>query len=1632
MTLLVMAVFGVQLGMRAATSDVVFDFTDSGFIQNDLGITLPNANSATYISEPVTYQGVTMTTYKSTNYPGIFLNQAGTEYSFRIYKIKDGNKGAAEFSVEKGSITKIVMEGDTKMKQLVANVGTITMSNSDKTLTWEGEATSVKFENDNTSNTVRINKLTVTTTTADYYLIGSMTNWAVDEGYKLTLNEEADAEEYMITKDLTKNTEFKVVKAVGTDIKTWYPDGANYTITEDGNYSVYFRPDGNSAWDNNYFYVAKNPTEPTTWTVAGDSETLFGTAWDPAKTSNDLEDKGDGQWEKLYDNVQLTAGTIEYKIVGNHNWGIAYPEQNAKLEIEYDGEYNVSFWFNSTTKSVEAYAKAINQQYSVTFVNTRDWDKVYAYTWKGDGENAKAYSAAWPGDELTKTGEKDGHDVYTYTFEKPSAPTKIIFNNGENPGEEGSTKTADLDFTDGKQYTGPAPEEPVVLNTYTATFVNTDKWATVYAYTFNDETLGGWPGTQLEKSGTKTIYDVEYDVYAVTIKAETMPTKIIFNNGNSGDGNQTGDLDFVDGTEYMGITTPTEPVEPVTEDTWTVAGAPETVFGSSWTVSDENNDMVKQQDGTYKWEKSNLTLPEGAVYFKVAKNHDWSEAYPSDNYSLSIPTDGIYTITITFNPDTKAVNATATKTSDAAIEPTYVIAGNLEDLFGETWNGTAEANKMEKQDDGTYKKAYTGITMPTEFSELKYKIVKNGADWLGTENGDGDGNYVVNVIAGATYNFTFTFNAETKKAECEATKTADPVVEKQTYTATFTTNAGWEKVHAYVYNDGGDIDNVVWPGKEITETLADGKYTYTAELTAAPTHIIFNNGNSGEGNQTDDLAFVDGKEYSYEVTETPVETPETYAIVGELTGGWNDDATTPDAAVMTKGEDGLYTYVLESFTAEEKAYQYKLRANNKWGVFDLPSEGNQEYTFTEAGNYKLTFTANVTGEAIGNVDAYTLTLDAEKIETPEEDATINTVEFYAWGPGGTPEWAKVTMTKGEGDTWTGFLDLSEHAGDADFKLVINGGGDESDGWKGWIGTNKMTVIAPDEWVVATGESDNQNCTINHSQTGYLTYNITATWTPNPDYAAGWTLKVEGKDERTEPIVEPTLTGIEIRGGKDSSWSEQFTWTLTANDDNTAYVLADQAVEPNWEFKVVATYSDNTVKWLSPASDGMFLVTENLLGTAIELNTDNNPNMYFDKAGTFNFTVAGDLSTLTITGEFNEQPIDPVGEDHTVTFVNGGDWEEVYAYTWTDDVDVNGDGVIDENDKVEQLGAWPGTKMLIATNEAKANGVVMKADGDEHDLYTITITSTVAPKNIIFNNGKDGDEAQKTADLTFTDDKEYSYDETPEEPTLTGVEIRGGKDSQWSEQFTWNLTLNDAGTAYVTEQAVEAGWEFKVVATYSNGDVKWFAPASDDGMFLVTEELLGQELAIAETNPRNMYVDREGTLTFTVNSDLSTLTITGEFTSEPVEHIYTIAGQAALMGSEWKEDDTNNDMTLGDDGHTWTLTKTNLTLDAGNYEYKVTEDHSWAVNYGQDGVQDGANMVITIGEKAIYTVVFTFDSQTKLLSAEATKTSEIPTAITMLQAAIDNGEAVVYDLRGNRVRTAHRGIFIVNGVKQAVK
>lgn len=197
--------------------------------------------------------------------------------------------------------------------------------------------------------------------------------------------------------------------------------------------------------------------------------------------------------------------------------------------------------------------------------------------------------------------------------------------------------------------------------------------------------------------------------------------------------------------------------EPQPTHTYTVAG-PSNVFGSNWKADDTNNDMVLQEDNTYKWEKTGLELLAGNIEFKVCVDHSWDVAYPASNYKLAIEETGVYTITIYYNPnDNNYVGAVATKTGSVDLDPTVAMKGG--------WDEWANEVAFTLSDD---KLTATG-TMTLEPNDYEFKMILNGSDWrgngytyhrgyTGAENINTNGNNMVLVadIAGQ-YVFTWTF-----------------------------------------------------------------------------------------------------------------------------------------------------------------------------------------------------------------------------------------------------------------------------------------------------------------------------------------------------------------------------------------------------------------------------------------------------------------------------------------------------------------------------------------------------------------------------------------------------------------------------------------------------------------------------------------------------------------------------------------------------------------------------------------------------------------------------------------------------------------------------------------------------------
>ena len=95
-------------------------------------------------------------------------------------------------------------------------------------------------------------------------------------------------------------------------------------------------------------------------------------------------------------------------------------------------------------------------------------------------------------------------------------------------------------------------------------------------------------------------------------------------------------------------------------------------------------------------------------------------------------------------------------------------------------------------------------------------------------------------------------------------------------------------------------------------------------------------------------------------------------------------------------------------------------------------------------------------------------------------------------------------------------------------------------------------------------------------------------------------------------------------------------------------------------------------------------------------------------------------------------------------------------------------------------------------------------------------------------------------------------------------------------------------------------------------------------------------------------------------------ITDKITGTPTSLTLTVAGDEALLGAGWDMTNTECDMTTKD-GKTYTLTLLNRTLAAGDYQYKVCQDHGWETTY-----PNNENAVVTIPMDGKYDITFTYN------------------------------------------------------------
>ena len=399
------------------------------------------------------------------------------------------------------------------------------------------------------------------------------------------------------------------------------------------------------------------------------------------------------------------------------------------------------------------------------------------------------------------------------------------------------------------------------------------------------------------------------------------------------------------------------------------------------------------------------------------------------------------------------------------------------------------------------------------------------------------------------------------------------------YFAFFKDNEGWS------YQRGPAAGNNSAPSGDWENTTSGGSW----RVATSGTYLIQYN------HETDQAKIAIAQQAQFDPAQRK------FAVTGAAFGGWNMPPTA--AQTFTNNGDGTYTLVYEGATAG----QFKLSGvgindefDSGWGVFNggclyngSLAIGDNALSAGNTGNMNFPVGGNVT-LTISNVTESSCSLNI----TVNEEVIPDKAYYLIGAVNGWNDETKIPFVENDGV----FTLTQTFSGE--FKIK-----DENGNWLGGGVTltaeNPSVTLVEGENLVLTDESE-YTLTI---EDGVLT----VTGFPAP----------------------PALTGVELRGSYDENWTEVITYVMQNVDG--AWVLNNQEIDPGFEFKVVATYDNGSQEWHGAQADGDYWVTLAALGNAIGMGTTGGyNNLFFDDAGTFTFTVNGDLTSLIVTGEFDPE------------------------------------------------------------------------------------------------------------------------------------------------------------------------------------------------------------------------------------------------------------------------------------------------------------------------------------------------------------------------------------------------------------
>ena len=509
-----------------------------------------------------------------------------------------------------------------------------------------------------------------------YYLAGDKPltgyNWNLEEEW---LNNELTVAEGVATISLENITlaaatdyGFKVVEAAADYI--WYGNdqGGNVVINveKSGIYNITITFNTTTHAISFTATLVKEEEVTDTYVVAGNFLTPV---WDATAVANQMT-VADGVATLVLENVELlVSGDYQYKVVKNGS--VWMPESNLTLSVEKDGLYDVTFTLVLATQEISAvatlkeeiivltgYALLVNNETVQLAPNGENEYKLENYDFAA-GDKIQIYSYETQATFSANTNSEDIKPVegvitvinagnYSlYLVLSLEGDMIYVVKNGTTPIDEHKYVVAGV-IVNGATWQPDGIDNLMTLNTESGLYELTIKEVLLESginYEYKICTDGLWPAgeNQVFSVTQSAYYDVLYTYNPATLASNVVTTKVK-------------DIDIV------------------IEHTYTVAGVSDIVNGDdSWSATNTANDMTLD-NGLYTLVVTDVYLtveraysenPNDQYKFKVVVDHSWNVSYPSQDWVIyDVEADGVYTITYTFNAETKEVMATWVKTGD--------------------------------------------------------------------------------------------------------------------------------------------------------------------------------------------------------------------------------------------------------------------------------------------------------------------------------------------------------------------------------------------------------------------------------------------------------------------------------------------------------------------------------------------------------------------------------------------------------------------------------------------------------------------------------------------------------------------------------------------------------------------------------------------------------------------------------------------------------------------------------------------------------------------------------------------------------------------------------------------------------